>query len=76
MRPELLTNGHSRHITDRVRTLPAAGRLPPLRVDEVLTAQAANDDRTSLVRGFFILGLVIATFIALGVAAFLIGRGW
>ncbi len=60
----------------RERIIAGNGRLPPIRVEDLRIAHAAaNDDRTSLVTGFIILGLVVATFIVLGVAAFLIGRG-
>ncbi len=60
----------------RDRIIPGNGRLPPIKVDDLRIARAAaNDDRTSLVAGFLIIGLTIATFVVLGVAAFLIGRG-
>lgn len=61
----------------RSRVIAGNGRLPPLRVDELMAAsRAANDDGPSLCVTLLAIGLMIGVAIALGVAAFTLGRGW
>ena len=80
MRPDLLPDGHSRFAARRVRIISGNAHLPRLRVDELLVAEAETEaanqnERDEMIVGFLLLGLLLVTFLAVGVAGFLIGRG-
>ncbi len=74
-----MPDGHSRPPVRSLHIGRSEIRLPALRVDDLLYEEAmaaSNENAANLVTGFFILGLLIVTFILVGILGFVIGRSF